>query len=194
MYPLFQSHIELAHQYWEELILMGDIIIDATCGNGQDTLFLAKQNITDDAGILYAMDIQDQAIESSKGLLKESLPPELFDRVKFIKGCHSQFPSEIEAGSVSLVVYNLGYLPGGDKGLTTLRDTTLLSIKNAFPLLKKGGAISITCYPGHAEGKVEEDALLQFTSGLDPREWSCTHHQWINRKKAPSLLLLQKSR
>lgn len=193
MYPLFQSHIELAHQYWEELIKMGDIVVDATCGNGQDTLFLAKQAVTNDAGILYAIDIQDQAIELTKKLLVANLPHELFERIKFIKGCHSIFPREIIPESVSLIVYNLGYLPGGDKHLTTMQDTTLMSIKNAFPLIKKGGAISITCYPGHTEGKIEEDLLLKFTSTLDPREWSCTHHQWINRNKAPSLLLLQKS-
>jgi hypothetical protein len=89
-------------------------------------------------------------------------------------------------------VYNLGYLPGGDKQATTSSSTTLESLKAAAALIVAGGAISVTCYPGHPAGKVEEQAVLDYAASLPPAEWSCCHHRWTNRKEAPSLLLICK--
>lgn len=183
MYPLFRSHLDLAHSYWKRLVQAGDLLIDATCGNGHDTLALASLQ----PRLLYAFDIQSQALESAqKRLEKES-------SIRFIHGCHSQFPPEIASASVKLIVYNLGYLPGGDKETTTQSSTTLESVSKALDLIMPGGAISITCYPGHAEGAREEAALLFFAEQLDKHMWSCCHHRWINRTQAPSLLLLQKA-
>lgn len=184
-YPLFQSHIDLAHSYWERLVLPNNTIIDATCGNGHDTLFLASLN----PGTLYACDIQEKAISTTKEKLGEH-----HQNVKFVLGCHSSFPEKIEEGSVKLIVYNLGYLPGGDKAFTTELESTLESIKSARDLIAPGGAISITCYPGHPEGAKEEEKLLEECSKLDPKKWNCCHHRWLNRKNSPSLLFLQHSR
>ncbi len=191
-FPLFQSHLDLAHQYWETLVKKGDCVIDATCGNGHDSLFLAKLALCPKSGHLYALDKQKAAIESSKENLANHLDPRVYQRIAFAEGCHSTFPNEIQPHSVKLIVYNLGYLPGGDKSKTTKLDSSLVSIRNAQKLIANGGAISITCYPGHPEGKVEEDALLEYSQSLDPKQWSCCHHRWTNRKNAPSLLLIQK--
>ena len=158
-YPLFQSHIDLAHSLWKKIVKKGDLIVDATCGNGHDTLILAKLALTSKEGTLYAMDKQTKAIVSCKGLLSKELPEEILSKVHFVQGCHSRFPSEIAQESASLIVYNLGYLPGGDKSQTTETATTLLSVQKALSLLSKGGVISITCYPGHKEGMVEEEKL-----------------------------------
>lgn len=186
MYPLFRSHLDLAHSYWKRLVQPGDLLIDATCGNGHDTLALARLNPKQ----LYAFDIQSQALASAQKRLQEepALPS-----IQFIQGCHSQFPPQIAPASVKLIVYNLGYLPGSDKATTTQSSTTLESVANALELIMPGGAISITCYPGHEEGAREESALLAFAEQLDKQLWSCCHHRWINRKQAPSLLLLQKA-
>lgn len=185
MYPLFRSHLDLAQSYWERLVQPGAIVVDATCGNGHDTLFLARLQ----PRILYSFDIQPEALESAR----KQIDKELLSSIQFIQGCHSQFPAQISPSSVKLIVYNLGYLPGSDKTITTLTTTTLQSVSNALDLIVPGGAISITCYPGHEEGAREESALLALVEKLEKPLWSCCHHRWINRKLAPSLLLLQKA-
>lgn len=186
----FQSHLELAHHYWEEIVSPGDCVIDATCGNGHDTLKLAQLVLTEESGEVFAIDVQASALEKSRELLSQNLSPTLFQRVHWIAQSHENFPQTILPESVKLIVYNFGYLPGGDKSFTTKTDTTLQSIKQALKLLYKGGALSLTCYPGHPEGAVEEAQLGEFLASLSPREWSVCHHVWRNRRNAPSLFLI----
>ncbi len=178
----YKPHLAFAHRLWKENVLPGDIVIDATCGNGQDTLALAVLS----PAKLYAIDIQEKAISNTRQLLSK------YSDITYICGCHSQFPEAIAKGSVKLVVYNLGYLPRGDKAKTTRCETTLTSIKAALALLSEQGLLCITCYPGHPEGKREEDLLLAFAANLDKQNWHCSHHRWINRAAAPSVLLMQK--
>jgi len=191
-FPLFQSHIDWAHYLWRQVVRQGECVIDATCGNGHDTLILAQLSLEKDQGAVYAMDIQESAIENTKLLLKATLQRDIYQRVRFFQTCHSRFPNEIEDRKIALIVYNLGYLPGSSKELTTQTETSLMSIQNAMMLLKDGGCISITCYPGHAEGEKEEEQVLLLCASLDPQKWSCCHHRWVNRKKSPSLLWIQK--
>ena len=192
MYPLFNKHLDLSKQYFEKLLKPGDIAIDATCGNGHDTLYMASRILTENSGTLYTLDIQKEALESAIMLLKESIPDSHFKRIHFLEMSHETFPSEIAKNSVKLIIYNLGYLPGGDKAITTMSHTTLKSIKNSMEMISFEGAISITCYPGHPAGKIEEDLILEFVSNLDHRAWNCCHHRFVNREKGPSLLILQK--
>ena len=192
-FPLLQSHLDLAHSYWKSILHPGDSVIDATCGNGYDTLLLAQLSLSHERrGSLVAIDMQHDAIESTKNRLATSLHPDLLELVSFKNQCHSIFPKEIKPETIQLIVYNLGYLPGGNKTLTTLTETTIQSITQALTLIKIGGAISMTCYPGHSEGVVEENAILEFASKLNPKEWSCCHHQWINRHQSPTLLFIQR--
>src|SRR5271155_2432847 len=104
-FGIFQSPISLAHHYWTLLVKPGDLLIDATCGNGHDTLFLAHLK----PRLLYGFDIQKEAIHATHRRLGER------DDIRLIQDCHSRFPAEISPQSVSLIVYNLGYLPGADK-------------------------------------------------------------------------------
>lgn len=190
-FPLFQSHLDLAHQIWSQIVKPGDFVIDATCGNGHDSMILAKLAVTISAGLLQVIDIQKEALNATRSLLSAHLSVGLMNRIEFIHNSHSQFNNHAEQ-SVALIVYNLGYLPGGDKNLTTKKETTLQSLHSAVRLIKSGGAISITCYPGHSEGKVEEESVLEFGSSLNPQEWSCCHYRWLNRQAAPSLFLMQR--
>lgn len=192
-YPLFHSHLDLAHSHWRRLVNPGDLVIDATCGNGYDTVVLAELGLLEGSGKLYALDLQPEAIESCRHRLLHRLPKNAFEKVHFVQGCHSIFPKEIMPASARLIVYNLGYFPGGDKAITTMRETTLQSLRMAQHLIVDGGLISVTCYPGHSEGKVEQEEILDYVATLDPKQWSCCHHSWLNRTKAPSLLLLQKA-
>ena len=191
-FPLFQSHLDLAHFYWSQLIQIGDSVIDATCGNGYDTLKLCQLVLSMNKGKVYAFDIQLDAIDSANHYLNAHLSPELRMRVDLQQRCHSSFPDFIKTESIKLIVYNLGYLPGGNKNTTTQSNTTLQSLVMAKELLQPGGIMSVTCYPGHPEGAQEQEVLLNYASHLSPKDWSCCHHVWLNRKEAPSLLLIQK--
>lgn len=171
---------------WRQHLEPGDVAIDATCGNGHDTLALAKRILP--SGKLYALDIQKSALGAAKKLVEETLGKQ--DNIVYLLQDHETLPGEEEG--VKLIVYNLGYLPGGDKSITTKTEITLKSVGAALKKLQPGGIVCITCYPGHEEGAIEQEALLEFCKTLDPKAFSITHHQWINREKAPSLLLIQK--
>lgn len=191
-FPLFQTPIDLAHGYWMALIKKGDCVIDATCGNGHDTAFLAATLESAGGGSLTAIDLQQAAIDEAAKRCSNWLLPSSAVQLTFLKHCHSTFPAHISPASAALIVYNLGYLPGGDKSVTTLTSSTLQSLQAALHLLKEGGVLSITCYPGHEEGKKEERLIIEFCETLQPERWSCCHHRWTNRRNAPSLLLIQK--
>lgn len=194
---LFQSHLDLAHSYWKKSLESGDIAIDATCGNGYDTLLLAHlifDRIEQKPGQLIALDRQRAAIDATRARLQAIFPEEVMQHICMLEQCHSSFPSHLTPESVALIVYNLGYLPGGNKSLTTHRSTTLQSLKAALPLIKPKGCISITCYPGHEEGLYEENTVKEFAAALDPRAWSSCYHSWLNRNRAPSLLIIQKAK
>lgn len=180
-----RSNVTLAaHKYWETLVKENDLVIDATAGNGHDTLFLANLCRK---GTVYAIDIQEQALQNTLLLLKQA---SLEQHVKLYCQSHAAFPDEVIPGSIKLITYNLGYLPGSDKSLTTQAETTLQSMQAALKLLMPGGAISAVCYNGHPAGKVEEAAVLEFARHLDPQIWSCYHTTWLNRNNCPSLLLI----
>lgn len=187
-FKLFQTPIDLAHTYWQQLVKPGDRVVDATCGNGHDTLFLAKLEC-----YVTALDKQEHAIEKTRKLLNDTLPNEFLKNITFHNQCHSSFPTDLQEASITLLVYNLGYLPGGDKQLTTESHTTIKSLGAAMPLIVSGGAISITCYPGHDAGKLEEEKVLSFAAELDPQQWSCCVHRWVNRRNSPSLILIQRA-
>ncbi len=191
-FKLFQSHLDLAHTYWKMLIQKGDCVIDATCGNGYDALVLANLSLTDSSGTLFCCDIEPKAIENTRTLLSSHLNEETMQRIQYIQGCHSQIHILAFPQKPKLIVYNLGFLPRGDKSKTTRVETTLESVHASLELLEVGGAISLTCYPGHEEGKREQEALLQTLHQLPPQEWSVCHHCWINRNQSPSLIFLQK--
>ena len=169
----------LAHRYWEEILDRGGTAIDATVGNGHDTLVLAR--LLQGKGKVIGYDIQEQALENTKRLLGEHM-----EHVTLHLASHEDFGSL----RATLIVYNLGYLPGGDKSLTTKRSTTLKSLESALHVLEPGGALSIMCYPGHEEGELEEREVFLWAKNLPSSEWSVCEHRWINRQKAPSLLLI----
>jgi len=173
--------LQFAHQTWKTHLKPGAIAIDATCGNGYDTRVLAELNLSH----LYVFDIQEKALNATKEKTKG------FKNISYHLQCHSNF--NLVKGVVDLIVYNLGYLPGGDKSLTTSVKTTLQSLENGLEILKGGGMISCMLYPGHLEGFKEKSSLLEFAKTLSPQKFQVSHHTHLNRSKAPSLLLIQKT-
>ena len=184
------EHIKLAHKYWKDLLDPSDNVIDATCGNGKDTLFLSKLLPN---GKIFCFDIQKKAIENTFSLLKENLEKDFTKRIFFINNSHEDFSSIEKSIPIKLIVYNLGYLPGGDKNITTKTSSTLESINNALKIITQDGAISITCYP-HKEGLKEQEAILKFLESLNSPKYSICFHKWINKKNVPNLIWIRKSK
>ena len=142
------NNIEKTHNW----ILNRDIkdfkTIDLTCGNGHDTKFLANNSRE-----VIAVDIQLTAINNTKKRLKD------YDNVTYIHSDHS----EIDFNSLYPIdgaIYNLGYLPHGNKDLITKRETTIKSLNNLLPQLSD--FLVVTCYPGHKGGDIEALAVKQW--------------------------------
>lgn len=183
-----RTHIQLAHMEWGRLVRPGDVVVDATCGNGHDTLMLAQLALLSDRGHVYAQDIQKEALASTRSLLEKEVP-HLLPRVTFVEGCHSRF--HCDAVDVALVVYNLGYLPGGDKNITTKTHSTLASLYQAQEILRPNGLISITLYPGHPEGAVETESIMLYMRSLDPNKWRYELLEPNANPTSPKLLFLR---
>lgn len=188
---ILNTAVTLAHFYWSRILKGGDLVLDATCGQGQDTLFLARAALKEGAGEVHAIDIQGVALEKTRARLEQNLPEALLKQVSYYEMCHSKL-ERVETGPFDLIVYNLGYLPQGDKSLTTNSNSSIESFEKALKLLREGAFLSITCYPGHSEGALEEEATLEWAASLSSQYEVC-HHRWLNRsKRSPSLVLIQR--
>ena len=153
--------IELLHILLGEVIRPGDTVIDATAGNGYDTVFLAKAVGPD--GRVIAIDIQKEAIRSTADRLRNQ---ELHDRVELHQISHVALRKIASDESVSAIVFNLGYLPGADHAVITESETTLEALTISISLLKVGGAVAVICYPGHVGGDSEATAVEAFFTKL----------------------------
>jgi len=157
----------LTQQVQNELcqyLFEGSIAIDATAGNGHDTVFLAEK--IGDAGHVFAFDIQHQAIENTLMRLQEL---KLEQRVTLIEDSHEQLQNHIPAsdqGLMAVIMFNLGYLPGSDKNCITRTASTLRALNQAITLLGPNSALSIMLYPGHEGGEEETNAVLNWGSKL----------------------------
>ncbi len=178
------SHLSTTHQLWKKLVGPGDRIIDATVGNGHDTLYLAR--LLNGNGELIGYDIQSEALAQADRRFQQLSSEQR--KIIFLKQqSHALFDEQ----NVKLIVYNLGYLPGGDKTVTTISATTVQSVQHALEIITEDGAISITCYPGHEEGEKEQKALLKFLQTLPSSQWSICHYQWINRPRSPTVVWIK---
>lgn len=159
------SLVKEAHNAIADLLQPGDIAIDATCGNGHDTLFLAEQvGIT---GKVYGFDIQQRALDSTTLKLNEH---QQFSQVELICAGHENIEQYVQTQhqhNITAIMFNLGYLPGSNKSIITQAETTLAALKAACRLLKSSGLITIIAYPGHQGGPQELESLQNWVSELD---------------------------
>ena len=162
-----QSILDFAHSLLKSAANTGDIVLDCTMGNGHDTLFLA--NLVGAEGRVFAFDIQQDALAQTQKLLEEHHAAK---QVTLVHGSHAELAAHIPAdlhGRVQAAVFNLGYLPGGDKNICTAPETTIQALETLLPILAPGGLIVVVVYPGHSAGEVEAAHVLEYCSGL-PRE------------------------
>lgn len=158
------SLTERAHELIQLILTAGDVAIDATVGNGHDTLFLAQA--VGEKGKVYGFDIQQDALDATYQRLQKF---QVENRVSLFHAGHEVIPillPENIKGNVKAVMFNLGYLPGGDKTRTTQISTTLSALEAALPLLTTGGRITILAYTGHPGGTEETSAVKEWTNQL----------------------------
>ena len=177
----------LAADCQRAVILPGDRVIDATMGNGHDTLFLAR--LVGDTGHVTAFDLQPDAVKSTAARLAEN---GVADRCELHCLGHEHM-AEIVTEPVRAVVFNLGWLPGGDKSVTTRWETTKRAVEAAMGLLLPGGVITICVYPGHEAGDIERRSLTEWLAQVRPQAFNILHQRFLNAGPgAPECVILQK--
>lgn len=162
----------------------GSIVLDATVGNGNDTLDLAR--LVTDKGKVYGFDIQSIAIENTKSLLIQN---QLEDRVILINDSHENIDKYIFK-PLDFALYNLGYLPKGDKEIKTRPSSTVISVDKTLKLLKDNGILLIVSYIGHPGGLEEMKALEGYLKDLDQKQFSVLKNEFINQVNLPPLLYI----
>ena len=174
----------MAHQILLMRLPHAQCIVDATAGNGKDTLFLAKHAVSD--ARVWAFDIQEQAIVKTKQLLLDN---QYQNKVKCILDSHCNIDHYIKE-KVDIVTFNLGYLPGSSHTITTSVETTIQAINKSIQLLNGNGIITIVAYPGHMPGKEESSALLAQLSKLPQADFNVGCWQMLNQVNEPPVLYL----
>lgn len=163
----------------------GDLVIDATAGNGHDTLFLAE--CVGAGGRVLAFDVQAAAIAAARARVTAA---GLEQRVEFFQESHATMDRRAEPGTVAAVMFNLGYLPGQDHRVVTRTETTLNGLACAAALLRNGGGLAVVCYPGHPGGAAEAAAVEDWFAALAGRRWRVARYNALaTRRPAPLLLL-----
>lgn len=166
----------------------GEVAVDFTMGNGNDTLFLSET--VGDSGRVYAFDIQDKALESTEKLLIENNAPKNYTLICASHHRVKEFVKEpIKAG-----MFNLGYLPGsGMKAVTTMRETTMPAVEAAIDLLLPDGVLIVAIYPGHEEGALEGDMLREYFKTLSKYRICASEFRILNSPTSPYFFLIEKS-
>jgi hypothetical protein len=174
-----QKHFILTH------LKAGDTACDFTMGNGYDTEFLSKT--VGDNGKLWAFDIQQQAVDSTSRRLKDTGCPENYTLI-----CDSHHrAAEYVEGKIKAGMFNLGWMPGGDHTITTMRATTLPAIETAISLLEHDGIITVAIYPGHEEGDLEGKMVEEYLSTLSKYRYCVTKIKIINSPTSPYFFIIE---
>jgi len=173
----------ITEYFIENFIKDGDTVIDATAGNGNDTLKLC--NAVGKSGKVYAFDIQDKALKETNRRLSEIK----LQNFELICDSHSNLDTYVK-DKVKAVVFNLGYLPGGDHKLQTKANTTIEAIDKSLEILENDGFISVTVYYGKNSGTEEKEAVMHYFKTLDHKNYTVTIHDFYNRPNNPPITVI----
>ena len=166
----------------------GEVAVDFTMGNGNDTLFLSKA--VGKTGKVYAFDIQEDALVSTRAHLEEQ---GAFENYTLICASHHRV-KEFVKEPIKAGMFNLGYLPrSGRKAVTTMRETTLPAVEAAIELLLPDGVLIVAIYPGHEEGALEGDALREYFKSLSRFRICASEFRILNSPLSPYFFLIEKS-
>ncbi|WP_108672208.1 tRNA (mnm(5)s(2)U34)-methyltransferase [Peribacillus acanthi] len=182
-----QRILPFARELLHEAVNEGDIAVDATAGNGHDTLFLSK--LVGESGKVFSFDIQEQAIHNTKLKLEEN---QLAHRATLIQQGHEHVmdfvPQELH-GKVTGAIFNLGYLPGGDKAIATHANTTIQAIEQLLEIMAPEGIIVLVIYHGHEQGAKEKEELLKYVASLPQDLAHVLNYSFLNQKNNPPFIV-----
>ena len=178
------STLKITHEYIKKAVSEGNTVIDATMGNGHDTLFLA--NLVGETGKVFAFDIQNQALENTSALLEKE---GVRERAVLINDGHHNIEKYVD-NHVNAVMFNLGYLPGGDHSIATKFETTVKAIEQSMKLLSPGGLISIGVYYGGDSGFEEKNALMEWIKTIDYKSYTVLVLDYVNRPNCPPIAVM----
>ena len=167
--------LTINEKFFREHAPKGGLCIDATAGNGHDTAALCS--LVGEGGRVLAFDIQPQAVENTRRRLGDLG----LDNGEVILDSHANMGKYAEPETVDLIVFNLGWLPGGDHSVFTLPESTIAAIEAGLELLKPGGWISLSIYYGGRSGYEERDALMEYLKTLDPNSCTVLMTRFYNR-------------
>ena len=184
----FRSARHWARELLDVTVREGSVCVDATMGNGHDTLYLAER--VGDAGRVYAFDIQESAVARTRERLEKA---GLMHRARLFQISHAEMDGVVRE-SIDAAVFNFGWLPGGDHRATTRVETSLIAVQKALALLKPSGVMTLCVYPGHDEGDREKDALLQWGSALDAKRYDVMAKGYLNQPNCPPVLIAVRNR
>ncbi len=179
---MLENSLTLAKHMINKKVNKGDSVVDATVGNGNDTLLLAK--LVGREGKVYGFDIQEAAIENTTKKLKDA---KILDRVNLYNDSHENINKYIKE-KVSLIIFNLGYLPGDNKHIITRAETTIPALKTSFKLLNTSGFLIIVSYYGHKGGKKEKNAVESLLKILNQKQYNILKMDFINRINCSPIL------
>lgn len=178
--------LDIAKGFLNQANIKNDgVLADFTMGNGHDTLYLCSLVPN---GTVYAFDVQKEAIENTSARLKDA---GVTAKYNLILDSHSNGKKYID-GTIDAGMFNLGYRPGGDKSLHTMRESTLPAVRDAIDMLKKGGVLVISVYPGHHEGQMEGEMLLDMLKDYDKKLYCVSHFHLVNSPDAPFIIAVEK--
>ncbi len=181
-FKVTSSVVEISHQLLGQAVTEGACVLDATAGNGNDTLFLA--DLVGKTGKVFAFDIQKEALDNTCERLKKA---GMLDRVNLIQSGHENMDKYITE-KLCAIIFNLGYLPGGDLNIITLPSTTVTALEKGTTFLLSGGLICIVVYWAHQGGKEEKEAVEKWVSQLSPIKWDVVRVSFPNRNMAPYVI------
>ncbi len=179
--------VTISQRFVAQALGEGDIAVDATAGNGNDTLFLART--VGPQGQVYAFDIQEDALDKTRRRLAEA--GELL-QTRLIKDGHENLAQYVQ-GPVAAIMFNLGYLPRGNHEIITRPETTCRAIEAGLELLGPRGIMSIVVYSGHPGGDREAAEVESMVQKLNQTRFSVLRMDFVNRKhNSPYLILVEK--
>lgn len=179
----FRSARFWAKEMIENAVFSGACVIDATMGNGHDTAWLCE--LVGESGKVYAFDVQQEAVERTAERLEQA---GFRQRAELFCLGHEHM-AEVIHHQADAIVFNLGWLPGAEHGVTTQTSTTLLAVEAALSLLKEEAIMTICIYPGHEEGTKELHALLEWAAKLDDRRYDAMIKCYVNQPNDPPRML-----
>lgn len=219
-----KNSLAQSHVYIENLVKSGDIVVDATAGKGNDTLFLSK--LVGNAGFVYSFDIQEKAHEATKDRLlnegffrfeetnidfishdisnhnieaniiktleverKNIFKHDYFGTVIQIHDGHENIQKHVHH-AIKCVMFNLGYLPGGDHNIGTKWETTIKAIESSLELLVLHGLVCLVVYYGGDSGFDEKNQVLEFVKKLDCKKYTVMQTEFVNQMNCPPILVL----